>query len=58
MKIIAVDDEKTALEGLLFAISKAAPSANVQGFQSTKEALNYTKKNRAILLFWILNCGK
>ena len=33
MKIIAVDDERIALEGLLDVISEAAPDAELNGFE-------------------------
>ena len=33
MKIIAVDDEKIALQGLLLSIKRAAPEAEVLGFR-------------------------
>lgn len=41
MKIIAVDDEKIALLGLLDSIKKASPGADVQGFRSATEAISY-----------------
>ena len=33
MKIIAIDDEKIALQGLLASIKKAAPDAETYGFR-------------------------
>lgn len=39
MKIIAVDDEKIALQGLLASIQKAAPHAEANGFRSVKDAI-------------------
>ena len=39
MKIIAVDDEKIALQGLLSSIQKAAPDAQVYGFRYASEAV-------------------
>ena len=39
MKIIAVDDEKIALQGLLSAIQQAAPNAEIYGFRYTREAV-------------------
>ena len=32
MKIIAVDDEKIALQGLILSIQKSAPNAEIYGF--------------------------
>lgn len=43
MKIIAVDDEKIALQGLLNSIQKAAPDAHVIGFRYAREAVEYMK---------------
>ncbi len=41
MNIIAVDDEKLALEGLMHAISKVRPDAKLHGFQSAKDACDF-----------------
>ena len=41
MKIIAVDDEKIALQGLLLSIQRAAPDAEVQGFRRAADAIAY-----------------
>ena len=41
MKIIAVDDEKLALEGLMTEIALAAPEAEINGFRSGREALSF-----------------
>lgn len=43
MRIIAVDDEKTALEGLMNELALAAPEAEINGFRSGREALSYCK---------------
>ena len=43
MKIIAVDDEKIALQGLLSSIQKAAPEATVYGFRYASEAIEHMK---------------
>jgi two-component SAPR family response regulator len=39
MKVIAVDDEKIALQGLLSAIQQAAPNAEIHGFRYAREAV-------------------
>ena len=39
MKIIAIDDEKIALQGLLLSIQRAAPEAEVQGFRRAADAI-------------------
>ncbi|MCR5031974.1 MAG: response regulator [Lachnospiraceae bacterium] len=49
--IIAVDDERLALEGLLSAIHKAEPDANVLGFRNPEEALEYAKNNQPDVAF-------
>lgn len=51
MKIIAVDDEKIALMGLLSSIEKAAPSATVLGFRSPAEAIDYACENSCDVAF-------
>ena len=43
MKIIAVDDEKIALQGLISSIQKAAPDAHVYGFRYASEAIAHMK---------------
>ena len=43
MRIIAVDDEKLALDALLGSIRKAAPEAEIYGFNDAAEALNFLK---------------
>ena len=43
MRIIAVDDEKLALDALLGSIRKAAPEAEIDGFKDAAEALNFLK---------------
>lgn len=45
MRIIAVDDEKIALERLIKSIEMAAPETDVHGFQNPKEALAYMKES-------------
>ena len=41
MKIIAVDDERIALEGLLDVIREAAPDAELHGFEYPEDALEF-----------------
>ncbi len=41
MKIIAVDDEKIALEGILREISHAEPEAEINGFRKGEDALSF-----------------
>ncbi|MBR1914779.1 MAG: response regulator [Lachnospiraceae bacterium] len=41
MRIIAVDDEKLALEGLMTEIALAAPEAEINGFRGGRAALEY-----------------
>ncbi|MGN0341707.1 MAG: response regulator [Roseburia sp.] len=41
MTIIAVDDEKIALEGLVNTISQVSPEAEVHGFRDAKSALEF-----------------
>ena len=51
MKIIAVDDEKIALQGLLSSIKKAAPHAVVYGFRYATEAIAHMKNEPCDIAF-------
>lgn len=51
MKIIAVDDEKIALQGLLSSIQKAAPNAQVYGFRHASEAIAHMEKEPCDIAF-------
>lgn len=51
MKIIAVDDECIALEGLLDVIREAAPEAEVNGFEYPEDALEFARKNACNIAF-------
>ena len=51
MKIIAVDDEKIALQGLLSAIKRAAPEADIYGFRYTGEAIAHMESNPCDVAF-------
>ena len=51
MKIIAVDDEKIALQGLLSSIQKAAPEARVYGFRYAAEAIAHMESDPCDIAF-------
>ena len=51
MKIIAVDDEKIALQGLLSSIQKATPGAQLHGFRYANEALAHAKEHSCDVAF-------
>ena len=51
MKIIAVDDEKIALQGLLSAIQQAAPEADIHGFRYTSEAIAHMESDPCDVAF-------
>ena len=51
MKIIAVDDERIALEGLLDVIAEAAPDAQLNGFEYPEDALDFVDKNDCNIAF-------
>ena len=51
MKIIAVDDEKIALQGLISSIQKAAPDAQVYGFRYASEAIEHMENNPCDIAF-------
>ncbi len=48
MTIIAIDDEKLALEGLLTEIALAVPEAEVHGFRNGAEALAFCKDTETL----------
>ena len=51
MHIIAVDDERLALEVLQDAIEKAVPEARVRGFRDPAEAEAYVRSNGCDVAF-------
>ena len=51
MKIIAVDDEKIALQGLISSIQKADPNAEVYGFRHASEAVAHMESDPCDVAF-------
>jgi two-component SAPR family response regulator len=51
MKILAIDDEKIALQGLLASIKKAAPDAETYGFRYTGEAIAHMENDPCDVAF-------
>ena len=51
MKIIAVDDERIALEGLLDVIQEAAPTAELTGFEYPEDALVFVDEHDCNIAF-------
>ena len=51
MKIIAVDDERIALEGLLDVIREAAPEAELSGFEYPEDALAFVDEHDCNIAF-------
>ena len=51
MKIIAVDDERIALEGLLDMISEASPTAELTGFEYPEDALAFVDEHACNIAF-------
>ena len=51
MKIIAVDDEKIALQGLIASIQKVAPDAEIHGFRLTGEAIAHMENDPCDVAF-------
>lgn len=51
MNIIAVDDEKLALDTLVDSIGKAAPGASVTGFRRPEDALAHVRENPCEIAF-------
>lgn len=51
MNIIAVDDEKLALDALLDSISKVVGNGSAVGFRKPEDALNYVRENTCDIAF-------
>ena len=51
MKIIALDDEKIALQGLILSIQKSAPNAEIYGFRHTGDAIAHMEKDPCDVAF-------
>lgn len=51
MNIIAVDDEKLALDTLIDSVEKTVKGANVVGFQKPDDALTYVRENDCGIAF-------
>ena len=51
MKIIALDDEKIALQGMISSIQKVAPDAKVYGFRYASEAVDHMKNEPCDIAF-------
>ena len=51
MKIIAVDDERVALEGLLDVIREAAPEAELNGFEYPEDAMDFVDEYECNIAF-------
>lgn len=51
MRIIAVDDERLALEALVKAIERAVPDAAVRGFRDSAEAMDFLRENTCDVAF-------
>ncbi len=49
--IIAVDDEKIALDGILSSLKKIELDAEITGFQKSKDALRYASEHRVDIAF-------
>ena len=51
MIILALDDEKIALEGLVKSIREAEPTAEVYGFKKASEAMEFFKQKPCDIVF-------
>lgn len=51
MKILVVEDENIALNGLILLIKKVKPKAEVFGFMNSNEALEFSKNNQISIAF-------
>ena len=55
MKILAVDDEPIALEGLITSIQEASPDAEVSGYSNVSDALFFAMMSRPEIAFLDIN---
>ncbi len=58
MKILALDDEKPALDGLVEAIEEAVPDALIRPFRYADDALDYAKQSPPDIAFLDIHVGK
>lgn len=58
MKIIAVDDEKIGLEGMVSSIKEVEDSAEVYSFQKAEEALEFCRTNICDVAFLDIQMGR
>ena len=52
MNIIAVDDEKLALDTLVDSIGKSVTNAQVHGFRNPEEARDFVRENGCEIAFF------
>ena len=57
MEILAVDDEKIVLEGLVETIKEVVPNASIHGFNKSTEALQFIKENKIDIAFLDIEMG-
>ncbi len=57
-KAIMVDDEKIILAGCIKTLEAALPGAEITGFSSPTEAVEYAKKNKVALAFLDIEMGR
>ena len=58
MKIIAVEDEIIALEGILAILNEAAPGSDIHGFRYGEDAIEYCKKENIDVAFLDIQLGE
>lgn len=58
MRILAVDDERLALENLIETIVSACPDAEVKGFRYPEDAIEYARNNVCDVAFLDIEMGK
>ena len=51
MKILAIDDEKLALEALVSAIRQSCPEAEIRSFRKSDELIRYAEKHHCDIAF-------
>ena len=56
--MIVIDDETILLAGVIKLISDILPQANITGFSSPSEAIDYARKNKISIAFLDIELGK
>jgi len=56
--VVVVDDEKILLRGMILTLTEALPNAEITGFSTGFEVIDYTRHNHVSILFLDIELGK